>query len=256
MRVPWSAVLVVLFALTAVAHAEPPASSCAMPPEYVTPPAPLPSVGAALSATKPVEILALGSGSTVGETGGASGPAFAANNPNISFPYRMLASLQMMRPDAQFHLTVRGARNLTAEGMLPILRKELANHPYNLVLWQTGTVEAVRGVRPDTMHGVLDSGVDEAEQAHADVVLIDPQFSRFLRANADLSPYQAVLQQVAGRPGVNLFHRFDLTQFWTNVEQVDVERAPHEQRAAAMAALNACLGEALARYILTGATEH
>ena len=56
------------------------------------------------------------------------------------------------------------------------------------MLWQTGTVEAVQGLRPDVLRGVLQDGADAAEDAHADLVLIDPQFSRFLRANADLEP--------------------------------------------------------------------
>ena len=83
-------------------------------------------------------------------------------------------------------------------------------------------------------------------------MLIDPQFSRFLRANADLSPYETVLMQMTNTPAVTLFHRFDLTQAWINTGQVDLERVSRDMRDKTIAALNDCLGEALARYVLAG----
>jgi acyl-CoA thioesterase-1 len=145
---------------------------------------------------------------------------------------------------------------MTADMMLPILRQELAAHHYDLVLWQTGTVEAVHGLRPDVLRGVLQDGADAAESAHADLVLVDPQFSRFLRANADLGPYETVLDQITDTQTVTLFHRFDLTQGWVTSGQVDLERVSREQRDKTVGLLNDCLGEALARYVLAGATEH
>lgn len=246
----------ILLCMTLGAGAAQARAPCAMPAELVTPASPMPNVAAAMTRHRPVEVLAIGSGSTVGESGGSSGPAFAANTPGASFPYRMIGSLQEMRPQDPFHLTVKGGRNLSAEAMLPVLRDELAGHHYDLVLWQTGTVEAVRGTRPDSLSGVLQEGVEAAHDKHADVILIEPQFSRFLRANVDLSPYQAVMRQIAGSSGANLFHRFDLTQQWANDDQVDVEHAPHDRRDAEIGTLNACLGQALARFVLAGAAEH
>lgn len=167
----------------------------------------------------------------------------------------MIEALQAMRPSARFHLTVKGARGMTAETMAAILRKALAARHYTLVLWQTGTVEAVRGLRPDFFHSVLQDGVDAAVQANADLVLVDPQFSRFLRANTDMGPYEGVLEQVAGLPGVSLFRRFDLTQGWVDDGQVDLERVSRDQRDRTIGLLNTCLGHALARYVLAGAEE-
>lgn len=232
---------------------EPP--PCDMPADLTTPSAPLSRVAGAL-AKGSVEILALGSGATVGDAAGSNGPAFNYRMPEASFPRRMLEVLQAERPAAAFHLTVKGGRNMTADTMFATLARELAAHHYDLVLWQTGTVEAVRGLRPDTLRGVLEEGVDAAQQAGADVVLIDPQFSRFLRANTDMNPYKSVLEQTAGLPGVSLFPRYELTRTWVANEQVDLERADLKQRDKTVMLLNVCLGHALARYILTGAAEH
>jgi acyl-CoA thioesterase-1 len=230
--------------------------ACNMPADLTTPDAPLTRVAAALGTKGVLDILALGSGSTVGDSAAAGGPALAYRSPEGSFPHRMIEALRSMRPTLRFNLTVKGGRSMTAEVMLPILQQELTARHYDLVLWQTGTVEAVQGMRPEILRGVLQDGADAAEQASADVVLIDPQFSRFLRANVDLSPYETVLQQMTTMPNVTLFRRFDLTQEWVSSGQVDLERVSKDQRDATIALLNTCLGQALARYVLSGAGEH
>ncbi len=226
---------------------------CDMPPDLIVPSAPLTRVAAALATRGSLNILALGSGSTVGESSGNSGPTLSLPTPKSSFPHRMILALNAMRPAQWFNLTVRGGRNMTADMMLPVLRHELAAHQYDLVLWQTGTVEAVRGIRPDTLRSVLQDGADAAEAARADLVLIDPQFSRFLRANADLNPYETVLTQMTTMQSVTLFRRFDLTQNWVNNGQVDLERVERDERDKTIEMLNECLGQALARYVLAGA---
>ena len=250
----WLALSIVILALTAQApaRADVVSDECEMPADLVTPSAPLTHVADALAGSGKVEILAIGSGSTVGETGGSTGPAYTYRTPEASFPFRMLDALRQMRPSAQFNLTVKGGRNMTADAMYSTLVQELAGHHYDLLLWQTGTVEAVRGARPQTLREVLEQGVDAAAKADADVVLIDPQFSRFLRANADLDPYEAVLQQSATMPGVVLFRRYDLMQQWVTDGEIDLERARKPDRERTMALLNTCLGEALARFVLNG----
>ena len=86
-----------------------------------------------------------------------------------------------------------------------------------------------------------------------DLVLIDPQFSRFLRANTDLDPYENVMQQVATMPGVALFHRFDLMRVWANDGRIDLERTPKADRDKVLEELNVCLGKVLARFVLSAA---
>jgi acyl-CoA thioesterase I len=245
--------LVVAYAAPAQADGGP---ACDLPTDLITPTDPLPHVAAALAAKNRLDILALGSGSTVGDSSGAGGgPAMAYKAPLASFPYRMVENLQALRPSDHFQLTVKGGRDMTAEAMLPILQRELAAQHYDLVLWQTGTVEAVHGLRPEGLRDVLQDGVEVAAKAQVDLVLIDTQFSRFLRANADVSPYEAVLQELTGNPDVTLFRRFDLTQLWVGNGQVDLERASREQRDRTIALLNSCLGEGLARYVLAGGSE-
>jgi len=227
-----------------------------MAENLLTPSAPLSHTAAALAATGSVDVLVLGSGSTVGDSGGSGSPDLSYQTPMDSFPYRMILALRSLHPKLRFALTVQGARGMTADQMLTILSRELQSHHYDLVLWQTGTVEAVQGVRPETLDGILRDGADAVARAQADLMLIDPQYSRFLEANADLGPYEAALRQIAGTADVTLFPRFALTRTWVDAGQVDLERASHDQRDATIARLNDCLGLALARFVLAGAAEH
>jgi hypothetical protein len=244
-----AALLAIAVAARAAPVTAPPA--CATADEFVTPDEPLSRLGAAIAAAGPLNILAVGSATMVGESSTASQPGA----PGTSFPYRMADALRAALPGARVGLTVRGGRGLTAEAMLPLLLQALQAQKYQLVLWQTGTVEAVRGLRPDSMQAALQEGADAVQAAGADLVLIDSQFSRFLRANADLDPYQTVLQQIATIPGVVLFHRFDIMREWMHEGRIDLERTPKAERGKAIALLNTCLGVTLARFVLNGAAE-
>jgi hypothetical protein len=226
------------------ARAEDNATACAAPAELTTPDTPLEHVRAAIAAGGPVNVLAVGSSSTVGSN---------SHDPRSAYPYRMIDALHAARPGVTFHLDVRGGRGLTAADMLPQLEKALKDQRYALVIWQTGTVEAVSGMPPDGLSDPLEQGRDLVLRAGANLIVVDPRFSRFLRANVDLDPYESALEQVASVPGVALFHRFDLMHAWVDDGRIDLERAPEEEREAVLAQLNTCVGEAMARFVLTGA---
>ena len=46
-----------------------------------------------------------------------------------------------------------------------------------LVVWQTGTVDAMQSVDPDQFSAALDQGINIARSAGADVVLVNAQYS-------------------------------------------------------------------------------
>src|SRR5262245_21986183 len=128
------------------------ATPCSVPEEFATTDEPLPRLAAAIAAGGPVNVLAIGSATTVGAVSTSGQQTSAAQG--VAFPWHMRHALQAALPDVAFNLTVRGGRGMTAEDMLPLLESALQQQHYALVLWQTGTVEAVRGLRPD---GMLDA---------------------------------------------------------------------------------------------------
>jgi acyl-CoA thioesterase-1 len=225
--------------------------ACAAPEEFTTADEPLGQFAGAIEAGGPVAILAIGSATTVGTVTAGGTPKTTIQV--TSFPWHMVTALHATLPNVEFPLTVHGGRGMTAEDMLLMLSAALKKQHYPLVLWQTGTVEAVRGLQPNGMSDALHAGAEMVRDAGGDLVLIDPQFSRFLRANTDLDPYEGVLQQVATLPGVVLFHRFDLMRTWANDGRIDLERTPKADRENVLDTLNVCLGQALARFVLSTA---
>ena len=237
----WLAVaLAALLARGAVAAEAPP--TCDVPADLVAPVHPLTRLGRSLQPGGRLDVLALGSGTLLGPRGGVEG----------SVPEHMVESLRAASPGATVRLTQHAARAETATEMLAVLRRELAAHAYQLVLWQTGTVEAVRKLPPEQFRQTLADGAGAVAASGADLVLIDVPYSRLLESNSDLQPYRAALQDVADSGAAVLFRRYDLMRQWAKTGEIDLEEAAKHERTHTAERLRACLGEALAKVVLAG----
>jgi hypothetical protein len=200
-------------------------------------------VADALKPGHALDVLAIGSATMLGPE----------RSTDTSFPAVMVAALRVAAPAATVALTVRSGRGMTAADMVPQLREAFARHRYQLVIWQTGTVESVRGLPPDDFLQTLGQGVQIARDNGADIVLVDPQFSRFLRANANLDPYLQVMRQAAAMGNAVLLPRFDLMKTWVDAGRLDMERTERPHREAVARSVHVCLGQALARIVLQAA---
>jgi len=216
---------------------------CPAPAALTTAGLPLGAVRAALRPGGHLEILAVGSGSILGPP---PGEVFD------SFPYRLAQALKGAAPGAEIVLSLYGGRGLTAASLAATLDQMLAARPAQLVLWQTGTIEALRQLPPPALAHALDEGAARVRASGAALILIDPPYSRFLRMHADLAPYEAVLRGAATLPGVMLFPRFDLMRGWAKGGGIDLERVGRAERRAEARRLQACLGRALAQQVLSG----
>ena len=228
-------------ALPGVGHAAAP-PACSTPASLTLTTRPLPHVAAALAGGGRLDVLAIGSAGLLGGRGGPDG----------SMPDRLLQTLHAGAPALQTHLTLRAARAESAGDMLATLRRELAMHPYQLVLWQTGTVEALRRQPPEQFRRTLADGA-AAAAAGVDLVLIDLPFSRLLARSADLDPYRAALTEVALRPGVMLFPRYALMRAWVDDGKIDLEQSPRPERRRTADRLRTCLGQVLAHMLAPSA---
>ncbi len=244
------------------------ADLCAAPDELTSAVAPLPHVATVLKPAGTFDVLTVGSATVFspGEslvpgtvTGQALGlgtlrpPGDVAPADDLAFPLQMARSLQAAVPGLKVNVTVRGGRGMTASEMLVIVKSELSQHHYQLVIWQTGTVEAVRSVPAADFVEVLSDGAAIVQDAGADLVLVDPQFSRFLHSNAQLDPYMQAMQEIAARPNAMLFPRYELMRYWAGEGQIDLERTPRGQRQKVAEQLHACIGSKLSRMVQDGA---
>jgi len=232
-------------------------------------------VSAMLKPGATLEMLAVGSGAATPEAARkvAHRPAAAANRTGIDqtgidqtgidqtvidqtvidqngISWKAARALEAAVHGLHVDITFVGHHGEFAADLLAQMRVELRHKRYRLVLWQTGTIEAVEEQPPEDFYQALADGAAAVASAGADLVLIDPQYSRFLAANANVAPYLAALKATASLPGVALFHRFDLMHDWVDNGSIDLEDAPKADRPAIRARLHGCLGRELARELL------
>ncbi len=253
------------------ATAMPALDLCQAPDETAGTAASMPKVATVLRPGAALDILAVGSATMFGPeaslgpgtiTSQSLGDSSASStHPKLftgpasehAFPLQMARALESSIPGLVVKVTVRGGRNLLATDMLELMRVELATHHYDLIVWQTGTVEAVHNISPGDFSQTLSDGAEAVIASGANLVLVDPQYSRFLQTSSNLEPYEQGLQQVTAMPGVVLFRRYDLMHTWANEGQIDLERTPRSDRQKVIEILHACLGKRLARLILDSA---
>ncbi len=258
---PGGAVALVVIALLACdaaalgAHAGATQAACPVS-DVVDELGPLPHLAAAIKPGATLEMLAVGSGTVFAPVAGVGadvarpGPAPPVQPSQAGFPFQAAHALEAAVHGLHVNVTVIGRHGMTASDMFLLLRQELPRKPYRLVLWQTGTVEAVNDLPPEDFYQTLADGASLTDEAGADLVLIDPQYSRFLAANANLEPYQSAFQAAAALPDVGLFRRYDLMHDWVESGAIDLERTPKAERQAAALRLHTCLGRELARALL------
>jgi acyl-CoA thioesterase I len=214
--------------------------ACGAPQELTEATAPLPFAARAIAAGR-MQMLVVGSASALGP--GTSGP-------EAIWPNRLKALLTARLPQLKIEMTVEGRRGLTATDHLEILEQELAHRPPQLVIWQAGTVEAMRAGDVQELTENLGTGIERLRAAGADTVLMDQQFSRFLRANVDIEPYQDAMHLVATAQAVPLLRRYQLMRHWAEAGTIDVERAARPDRVAETDRLNDCLARAVTTLLL------
>lgn len=239
-RLPALALLALLIA--GGARAEPP--GCGAPTEALEA-LPLPGAFAALSRGD-LRVLVVGSASS--QAGGTSSPA-------ATWPERLRVVLAGRVQPAQVQVQVYGARGTTAADHANLIAEQAPRLRPHLVIWQLGTVEAARGLSADEMSGTVQEVLARLRAARGeqtDVVLMDPQFSRFFRANADVETYRDKLRMAAVAGGAQLFSRWSIMKYWVETERLDLERAPRGQRTATADELHDCLARALTEFVLEG----
>ena len=160
---------------------------CGAPAEWLESP-PLRATATGI-ATGRLRILAVGSASVAGP---------GVTSPSAAWPVRLEALLRERRPDLSLAFDVRGARGATAADQWRLINEALRAGQIDLVIWQAGMTEAVRGLPIDDMAAIIAPGLERLHARGVDAIVMGMQFSRFLRANAEVDPY---LRPTGSSPG-------------------------------------------------------
>lgn len=158
------------------------------------------------AAAAPFSIVALGSSSTQGT--GASGPA-------MTYP----AQLQRLFDDryaGRPAVTVlnKGVAGEDIDDTAKRLQADvLSRHP-DLVIWQAGSNDPLRGVPMERFQAQLKSGIDAIRAGGAEVVLMEPQWSPVIERADAKERFVDAVREVGAQEHVEVVRRFALMRGW------------------------------------------
>jgi hypothetical protein len=234
-------VLTLLAALTVAgfARAED-AQTCEVPAYLLTTDSTLSKVADAIKNARPLNVLVVGSRSSTILSSEAS-----------AYPAKLQAALKERLPSIPVTLSVELQSGKTAEDVAAGLVKLVEAKRPTLVIWQTGTVDAMRSVDPDDFRGAVDEGVVALQKAGADVVMVNLQYSPRTETMISAPPYLDNMRVVAQQHDVPLFDRFAIMRHWNEAGDFDLFSNVHGNDMAKK--VHACLGRALAKFVLDAA---
>jgi hypothetical protein len=201
----------------------------------------LPKVARAISGKK-LDIAVIGSASS--ELNGAGGT-------NIAYPSWLEESLRRLLPGVTVKVTTYARPRETASEMEAKLQRVLGESKPALVIWQTGTADAIRGVDPDEFRATLDDGVDKLRTAETDVVFVNMQYSPRIEAMLAVTAYADAMRIVAVKREAVLFDRFTIMKRWNESGVFDLNGPTRTTNIAEK--VHGCLGRLLADAVVEGA---
>jgi len=201
----------------------------------------LPHVAHAISKNK-LDVAVIGSASS--ELNGPAGT-------NIAYPTWLEATLRELLPGVTVKVSTYARARETAAEMEAKLPRIISESTPALVIWQTGTADAIRGVDPEEFRVALDDGVDKLRAADADVVFMNMQYSPRTEAMLAVTAYADAMRFVALKREALLFDRFAIMRRWNESGVFDLYGATRTTNVAER--VHDCLGRLLAAVIVAGA---
>jgi lysophospholipase L1-like esterase len=220
----------------------PPATpqNCEVPDYLLSSESSLPKVAEAVKSRHPLDILVVGSRSSTIPSSEAA-----------AYPARLQAMLKEKLPSVTVNVSVELQSKKTSEEIAAGLGKLMDDKKPTLVIWQTGTVDAMRSIDPDDFRTAVDDGVAAMQKAGTDVILMNLQYSPRTESMISAPPYLDNLRVVAQQYDVPLFDRFGIMHQWNDSGDFDFFSASHGLELAKR--VHDCLGRALSKFVIDAA---
>jgi hypothetical protein len=227
--------------LTAVpARAEDVPPTCELPAYLLSSESSLPKVAEAVKTSQKLDILVVGSRSST------------INTPDgTAYPGRLEAMLREKLPGVKVTVNVELQVKKTAEEVAAGLSRLVEGKKPTLVIWQTGTVDAMRSIDPDDFRAAVDDGVAALQSAGTDVILMNLQYSPRTETMISATPYIDNMRVVAQQHDVPLFDRFAMMRHWNEQGDFDLFSTSHGPELARR--VHDCLGRALSKFVIDAA---
>ena len=218
-------------------RAEDAPANCEVPAYLLTSESSLRNVETAVVSERRLEILVVGSRSST----------INASETN-AYPGRLQAMLKEALPKVAVNVSVELQIKKTAEEVAGGLVKLVEVKKPTLVIWQTGTYDAIRSIDPDEFRAGVDEGVVALQKAGTDVVLMNLQYSPRTETMISAPPYLDNMRVVAQEHDVPLFDRFAIMRHWSDAGDFDLTSTSHGVDLARR--VHDCLGRALSKFVL------
>jgi acyl-CoA thioesterase-1 len=154
---------------------------------------------------QPLAILAIGSSSTEG---------VGASAKDRTYPARLQALLAKAWPKSQIEIVNAGIGGETAPQTLARMKTALAARHYDLVIWQVGTNDAVRGGDLDAFRAMVRDGITMVREAGPALAILDQQFFPSVRDPQRYGAYVEAVGEIARREAVPVFARYAAMREW------------------------------------------
>lgn len=216
------------------------APPCDVPEELMQVDDKLPHLAERLRAGQPVRIVAVGGASTTG---------LAAGSSDLAYPHRLQEILARWYPSSSITVVNRGVPRQTAQQMLERFPTDVIPEDPVLVIWETGTTDAVRGVGVDDFAAAVQTGIDELKARSIDIMLIDMQFSHSTVTVIDFERYLNALHRIGDVNDVTVFPRFEMMRYWSEQNVFNFDGVAKDERASLAARVYECVASKLADVI-------
>jgi len=213
--------------------------SCDLPEELLAEPPGLPRVAGAIAAGGPLVIAAIGGSSTAG---------LAAGSPERAYPVRLATALQSRHPGLTVVVHNAARPRETTHTMAGRLAADVLVHKPHLVVWEVGTMDAVRRIDVAEFSHALQAGASDIRRTGADLVFVDMQFGRGPSAVIDYERYLRRLSLVADAKAIPVLRRYDMMRYWSEQGRFDFSDKAQATHGVATE-LYDCIGQALANLI-------
>lgn len=220
---------------------------CAAPSELTRAVFALPRLARALAAKTPAGILVLNSATPAKKGAEKLG---TDRDPQRTFPSFIEETLHTRYPDGGVVVTTSSQPRATAEMIVGDLPGVLAQTQPALVIWQTGTYDAILGADLSAFSDAVTTAIGLAQDAGADVIVMSPQYSPRTAIAIDVAPYVEALSRAARSGGVPFFDRYDIMRFWESegIFDFDASRPSPSQ----FENVHRCIGRLLVGMIVDG----
>lgn len=216
---------------------------CVVPNYLLVTESALPKVADAVKTAKRLNVLVVGSGSSA--LAGSDGVS-------TSYPARLEAALRERLAGLTVNVRTDLRPKKTAAEAAPnfgqLIEKLPQDQKPDLVIWQTGTVDAIRAVDPDDFRAALDAGVSALQKSGTDVLLMNLQYNPRMETMIVVSPYNDTIRVVAQDHEIPVFDRFSIMRHWSDVGDFDLFGPVHGYGMAKR--VHDCIGRALSALVV------